>query len=672
MPYSLSDGHLWFDGRPVLTGLDASTTLSTAFEQGAFLCSSTAQPASRLVLPLGKIVSLTRFASLPRRDPFWMKLVTGLRLSQVLPETQYLLSQREDGTYLLLIPLLDGAFRCALQGTPQDALELVADSADPAIQTASVTGLFVAVGTDPYNLIESAAPLVAQHLGSVRLRREKPLPDFVNQFGWCTWDSFYGDVSHEKVIEGLHSFHCSGVRPAFLILDDGWLSADVRSAAYRKLTAFTANDKFPGGLKETVRIAREQFGIQNFFVWHAFEGYWEGVDPQCFAEYAAFDLPRQYAPPLDQGGWWMEPATVGVIPPANIYRFYHDFHRYLRSQGVDGVKVDNQAMLESVARGSGGRVAMMKAYHEALEGSALVHFQGNLINCMSTSNDMLYHALASTVTRTSDDYFPNRPESHGAHLAVNAHVGMWFGEFIQPDWDMFQSAHPQGSFHAAGRAVSGGPVYISDKPEAHDFELLRKLAFRNGRVLRAQLPGRPTLDCLMHDPLSEDVILKVFNLNLGAGVLAAFNCRSGEGAPQLTGSFSPADIPGLVGDQFAVFAHQRHQLRRMSKDATWDLTLAPLDWEIFSAVPLDGAFAPIGLANMLNSGGAITAKGWTTPTCYHVSLCGGGHFLAWSKTEPLRVLANGAGIPFAYDSTEQTLEVPLPNRSQNYHLEICY
>ena len=41
---------------------------------------------------------------------------------------------------------------------------------------------------------------------------------------------------------------------------------------------------------------------------------------------------------------------------------------------------------------------------------------------------------------------------------------MWFGEFIQPDWDMFQSGHRMGALHAAGRAVSGGPVYVSDKP----------------------------------------------------------------------------------------------------------------------------------------------------------------------------------------------------------------
>ena len=70
---------------------------------------------------------------------------------------------------------------------------------------------------------------------------------------------------------------------------------------------------------------------------------------------------------------------------------------------------------------------------------------------------------------------------------------------MQPDWDMFQSSHPMGSYHAAGRAVSGGPVYVSDTPDAHDFKLLRKLVLSDGSVLRADNVGRPTRDCLFAD-----------------------------------------------------------------------------------------------------------------------------------------------------------------------------
>ncbi len=82
-----------------------------------------------------------------------------------------------------------------------------------------------------------------------------------------------------------------------------------------------------------------------------------------------------------------------------------------------------------------------------------------------------------------------------------------------------------GAFHAAGRAVSGGPVYVSDTPEAHDFELLRKLVLSDGSVLRADHPGRPTRDCLFADVTRDPVLLKVFNSNRDCAVIGVFNCN---------------------------------------------------------------------------------------------------------------------------------------------------
>jgi Raffinose synthase or seed imbibition protein Sip1 len=59
--------------------------------------------------------------------------------------------------------------------------------------------------------------------GSFRVGRTRALgPSFSNYFGWCTWDSFYTDLSSNRVIRGLESFKSTGVTPRFLILDDGW------------------------------------------------------------------------------------------------------------------------------------------------------------------------------------------------------------------------------------------------------------------------------------------------------------------------------------------------------------------------------------------------------------------------------------------------------------------
>ena len=65
---------------------------------------------------------------------------------------------------------------------------------------------------------------------------------------------------------------------------------------------------------------------------------------------------------------------------------------------------------------------------------------------------------------------------------------VWAAHLALPDWDMFHSGHAAGAYHAAARAISGGPVYISDVPGKHDAALLRRLCAGDGRALRcAQL-----------------------------------------------------------------------------------------------------------------------------------------------------------------------------------------
>lgn len=52
----------------------------------------------------------------------------------------------------------------------------------------------------------------------------------------------------------------------------------------------------------------------------------------------------------------MEKYGIGAIDPDKISQFYDDLHKYLVSQGVDGVKVDVQNILETICSGLGSRV----------------------------------------------------------------------------------------------------------------------------------------------------------------------------------------------------------------------------------------------------------------------------------------------------------------------------
>jgi raffinose synthase len=667
MNLSLTHGTLWQDDRPVLeTVPDTFAAVPDSSGVGVFLRMSAPRPGSFVQSPLGTIRGLRRFTSCHRYEPFWMKPAAGATTAEVPVETQWLLAETDTGECVLLVPLLDGAFRFALRGGPA-SLTLYGETGDPFTAGNGGVALFVAVGRDPYQLAADGARAVLAHLGTGRLRRDKPLPDFADLFGWCTWDAFYREVTADKVRTGLASFAAGGIEPRFLILDDGWQSTKVESTGEERLTSLEANAQFGGDLTPVVRLAKHGFKIRAFLVWQTLYGYWGGVDGAALPGYGVREAVRSFGPgilqqePMLNVQYWG--PLVGLVPADQIGRFLDDYHRRLEAQGVDGVKVDSQATIEGVATGQGGRVALTRAYRTALEQSVAIHFAGRLINCMSSGMETYYGSSRSTLIRASTDFWPRRPETHGAHLYCNAQVGVWFGEFMQPDWDMFQSGHVMGSFHAAGRAVSGGPVYVSDKPDAHNFAVLRQLVLSDGTILRADRVGRPTRDCLFADVTREPVLLKVFNYNRDCAVIGVFNANyHAEPAARasLAGMVAPADAPDLAGGDFAAYAHEADRVWRCRRDERAPMALPEGEWEIVSYAPVDRGVAVLGLADKFNSTGAIAAKRWNADGTYTVSLRDGGAFLAWTERPPRAVEANGVAVAFKHDAAQGRLSATLP------------
>ena len=114
-----------------------------------------------------------------------------------------------------------------------------------------------------------------------------------------------------------------------------------------------------------------------------------------------------------------------------------------------------------------------------------------------------------TVDASGDPYW-----LQGCHMVHCAYNSLWMGNIIHPDWDMFQSTHPCAEFHAASRAISGGPIYVSDSVGKHNFKLLKRLVLPDGSILRCQHYALPSRDCLFEDPLQDGkTMLKIWNLN---------------------------------------------------------------------------------------------------------------------------------------------------------------
>jgi raffinose synthase len=325
------------------------------------------------------------------------------------------------------------------------------------------------------------------------------------------------------------------------------------------------------------------------------------------------------------------------------------------------VKIDNQGSLQYLADRLGGRAKLFKTFRSALEASVKRHFKGALINCMGHPLENWYQSPVSNLMRTSTDFWPKRPETHGLHLYTNSQVCLWFGEFLLGDWDMFQSGHEMGGFHAAGRAVSGSPVYVSDKPGGHNVALLRKLVCSDGTTLRALEPGRPTADCLFRDVTREPVLLKIFNRNKHGAVVGAFNARHHAQEAERTvlqGEVRPSDVPTAEAGEFVLHGHVSGQICRVTREQGMALALPEGQFEVVTIVPVLEGVAVIGLTNFFNASGAIESLTRRAGTV-RVGVCDGGAFEAVCGKRPSKVQVDGAETVFEFKPENGLLTVAI-------------
>uniref|UniRef100_A0A0E0GVE0 galactinol--sucrose galactosyltransferase n=1 Tax=Oryza nivara TaxID=4536 RepID=A0A0E0GVE0_ORYNI len=719
---TVAEGRLVAHGRTILTGVADNIALTHAsgagLVDGAFVGATADEPKSLHVFTFGTLRDL-RFMCCFRFKLWWMTQRMGTSGRDVPLETQFMLLESRDGggggeaVYVVMLPLLEGQFRAALQGNDRDELEICIESGDKAVQTAQGTYMVV----------------VERHLQTFHHREKKKLPSFLDWFGWCTWDAFYTDVTADGVKQGLQSLAEGGTPPRFLIIDDGWQqigsenkedagNAVVQEGAQfaSRLIGIKENTKFQkttttamadggetaasaAGLKALVEEAKKEHGVKYVYVWHAMAGYWGGVKPAAegMEHYeSAVAFPVQSPGVMgNQPDIVMDSLSVlglGLVHPRMALAFYGELHAYLASCGVDGVKVDAQNIIETLGAGHGGRVSLTRAFHRALEASVARSFPDNgCISCMCHNTDMLYSARQTAVVRASDDFYPLDPASHTIHISSVAYNTLFLGEFMQPDWDMFHSLHPAAEYHGAARAIGGCPIYVSDKPGNHNFELLKKLVLPDGSVLRARLPGRPTRDCLF-----------IWNVNKCTGVVGVFNCQGAgwcritkktrvhDAAPgTLTGSVRADDVDaiadvagtGWTGDA-VVYAHRSGELIRLPKGATLPVTLKVLEFELFHVCPVmtvapggggggGVTFAPIGLLDMFNSGGAVEecdvvraldAAGEAEAAVVRLRARGCGRFGAYSSRRPARCALDAAEVEFSYDADTGlvALDFPVP------------
>jgi len=267
----------------------------------------------------------------------------------------------------------------------------------------------------------------------------------------------------------------------------------------------TPSDRKGRSLRNLIATMKETHGVRSVFCWHHLLGYWCGLEQQSeeFKSLAVVHQPFCPTPgvgEVEPSQKWGFFAAMGMGLPSGTSgasKLYTAMHSYLKASGVDGVKVDGQSAIGQCGQGLGGGPAMARHFVTALENSVTQQFgSSECISCMSHSNENILNFKRSAVCRVSDDYLPDNAASQTSHIATCAFNSLFLGEVTIPDWDMFQSGNPSAQLHAAARSVCGGPVYVSDPPQEHNFDLLRQLVTLDGATLICDGCAKPTRDSM--------------------------------------------------------------------------------------------------------------------------------------------------------------------------------
>lgn len=549
-----------------------------------------------LPLPWPRGIKPARSLSLYRMNPFWLLPHWTDTSENPRDETFFLLSElsKPPSSFAAILFAVDEKSDIRTSRVSYGVrLEsgLCSSLSAQAVHGSSLA--FLAVASNPFDAARDVVSL-ASHNVSFCSRVDKVADarwaDFcteprglLSSLGYCTWDAFAWQVHEKDVGEVVDWLLAAGVKIGYVIVDDGWQSGgadgpyvdqsqeDGTLTDRPTLTSMDANEKFSGSL----RSLSENHDV-NIFAWIAAIGYWGGVSGKnCGLRTVPVKAvhPRGlFRNKVDNHQYWLN--TFEMLHPESqvLFDFYDKYFvkSMMLKQGVFAAKVDAQGIIgtlcnveEPNALGTGKvtRLSIVKEYRNALTAGAEKAFPtGAIINCMACDPELIFSSgtrLSSTniCWRTSNDHaFPNIEETAQVvawHIICNAMNTIALGEiFPAPDWDMFRAFDHYAHLHTAARVLSGGPIYISDKPftetgpTSKAIKLLQSLTTSDGKIVRCKEVGRATADSLFQDPRGSPArLFKIFNTNTILGIIGLFNLALDvPNAVEIRGSFAPSDV----------------------------------------------------------------------------------------------------------------------------------
>jgi hypothetical protein len=541
--------------------------------------------------------------------------------SEVPERTQSLFLQGES-SYGYILPILGSKTKTYLTKGTETKLSLEMTSYCEGMNQVEDLCFLLSEGKDLYDTIRRVFEK-ATRIKQVPLKEERMYPEMFEYFGWCSWDAFYTDITEEKVIEKVRELKNKQIPVRWILMDDGWLNTDNQC-----LETFEPDSgKFPREFKEMIENIKTETMIRWVGVWHAFAGYWGGIAPG--SKLAKDRYKNLY-----------QTRTGQLIPhydPEKGNDFWNHWYQYLSDQGIDFVKVDGQSALKNYYKNNEEIAKVAPGSHQSLERAVSQWMHGNIINCMGMAMENIFSRPGTCISRNSDDFVPMEEKGFAEHMLQNTYNALYHDNMYACDWDMYWTNHPDARKHALVRAISGGPIYVSDRIGETIYEEIMPLVYRDGRILRMDRCAKPSLDCIFCSPL-EDKALKLTNTVHGTGAIAAFHIS--DTAQVVEAELSPSDIHDLEGEVFGAYDYFGHSFRIMNHQDAITIRLTQKEYALVLFLPLQQLVTPIGLINKYMSAHAVKSCK-STKQLTEITLVEGGEFAFYKTEAPKCVRING-------------------------------
>lgn len=407
-----------------------------------------------------------------------------------------LLLQCSDGNYLFAKALSGANSLSWFQVQSDGALTLRVSTLGEDALSEQAPLLITQTNASPYNALQLAyQTLIAdKNLSALQARRDKKYFEAFDYLGWCTWEHYHFDIDEAKVLSDISAIEVSGIPVRYVLIDDGSVSCN-RNQLNSLEPLF---NRFPSGWGKVMQRKNKE-KIRWIGLWQALSGYWTGIS-------ADNDFPANIQRTL-------YPHNGSLLPgksKENIQTFYHYYVQTLKDYGFDFLKIDNQSF--TLPLYMGGTQAVRQATDCQLAVEQETHdLQMGLMNCMAQNVINTDHTLYSATARVSIDYKKYDADRAKSHLFQSYANTLLQGQTVWPDHDMFHSSDSVcGSLMARSKALSGGPVYLSDAPRAFVKETILPLIDESGKLFRPLAPAIPTPESILINPLQEGKAYRVF------------------------------------------------------------------------------------------------------------------------------------------------------------------